>query len=127
MTTNGILLIAVYFGLILLLTKPIGAFMARVFEGRRTFLHPTVASSAMNRSAILPVWNWIARPGLSIPPPFPAMTTGRLVWVWAFPWICLPVLSDYRQWIKYQRAFRHLLKYALYIQLQFDPLVNPSH
>ena len=48
-------------------------------------LTPTVARSAMNRSAILPAWNWMARPGLSIPPPLPAMTMGRLVWVWALP------------------------------------------
>lgn len=40
MTTFGVLQILLYFGLILLTTKPIGAFMARVFAGERTFLHP---------------------------------------------------------------------------------------
>ena len=40
MTTTGILQILVFFGLILLLTKPIGLFMSRVFAGERTFLHP---------------------------------------------------------------------------------------
>ena len=42
MTTNGILQIAFFFGLILLCTKPLGAYMANVFEGRRTFLHPAL-------------------------------------------------------------------------------------
>jgi potassium-transporting ATPase potassium-binding subunit len=40
MTANGVLQIAVYFVLLLLLTKPLGKFMAEVFEGERTFLHP---------------------------------------------------------------------------------------
>jgi K+-transporting ATPase ATPase A chain len=40
MTSIGILQIALFFGLILLCTKPLGAFMAKVFEGQRTFLHP---------------------------------------------------------------------------------------
>jgi len=40
MTSIGILQIALFFGLILLCTKPLGAFMAKVFEGHRTFLHP---------------------------------------------------------------------------------------
>src|SRR5262245_45145270 len=40
MTTAGILQILAFFGLILALTKPVGLFMARVFAGERTFLHP---------------------------------------------------------------------------------------
>lgn len=40
MTPNGILQILFYFVLILLVTKPLGVFMARVFEGERTFLTP---------------------------------------------------------------------------------------
>jgi potassium-transporting ATPase potassium-binding subunit len=40
MTAIGLLQIAVYFGVLLLLTKPIGLFMARVFSGDKTFLHP---------------------------------------------------------------------------------------
>ncbi len=42
MTTNGILQIAVFFGLILVCTKPLGAYIANVFEGRRTFMHPAL-------------------------------------------------------------------------------------
>jgi K+-transporting ATPase ATPase A chain len=42
MTSIGILQILAFFGLILLFTKPIGLFMARVFQGERTFLHPIV-------------------------------------------------------------------------------------
>jgi potassium-transporting ATPase potassium-binding subunit len=40
MTTNGVLQILVFFGLILLITKPVGLFMSRLFQGERTFLHP---------------------------------------------------------------------------------------
>lgn len=40
MTPNGVLQIAVYFLIVLALTKPLGVFMARVFDGQRTFLHP---------------------------------------------------------------------------------------
>src|SRR5258706_13254784 len=40
MTTIGGLPIALFFGLILVCAKPLGAFMAKVFEGQRTFLHP---------------------------------------------------------------------------------------
>src|SRR5580704_4524998 len=40
MTSIGVLQIAIFLGLILVCTKPLGAFMARVFEGQRTFLHP---------------------------------------------------------------------------------------
>jgi len=42
MTTNGVLQITVYFAMILALTKPLGIFMAQLFDGRRTFLHPVV-------------------------------------------------------------------------------------
>ncbi len=40
MTSMGILQILVFFGLILLVTKPVGLFMSRLFQGERTFLHP---------------------------------------------------------------------------------------
>ncbi len=40
MTPIGILQIVVYFIVVLAITKPMGAFMARVFQGERTFLHP---------------------------------------------------------------------------------------
>jgi K+-transporting ATPase ATPase A chain len=42
MTTAGILQILLFFGLIWLLTKPVGLFMSRLFQGRRTFLHALV-------------------------------------------------------------------------------------
>src|SRR5215467_13549557 len=42
MTGLGVLQIALFFALILLCTKPLGAFMAKVFEGERTFLHPVL-------------------------------------------------------------------------------------
>ena len=42
MTPQGILQIVLFFALILACTKPLGAFMANVFEGRRTFLHPAL-------------------------------------------------------------------------------------
>jgi K+-transporting ATPase ATPase A chain len=40
MTSAGILQIAIFFGLVLACTRPMGAHMARVFQGERTFLHP---------------------------------------------------------------------------------------
>jgi K+-transporting ATPase ATPase A chain len=42
MTTTGIVQIVVFFGLILLVTKPVGLFMSRLFQGERTFLHPVL-------------------------------------------------------------------------------------
>src|SRR4249920_1394320 len=42
MTSIGILQILVFFGLILLVTKPVGLFMSRLFQGQRTFLHPVL-------------------------------------------------------------------------------------
>ena len=42
MTGIGLLQIALFFGVILLLTKPLGSFMAKLFEGHRTFLHPVL-------------------------------------------------------------------------------------
>jgi K+-transporting ATPase ATPase A chain len=40
MTTNGVLQILFYFLIILALAKPLGSFMAKLFDGQRTFLHP---------------------------------------------------------------------------------------
>ncbi|MDR3677037.1 MAG: potassium-transporting ATPase subunit KdpA [Acidobacteriota bacterium] len=42
MTPNGILNVLIYSVLILLVTKPLGIFMTRLFAGERTFLHPVV-------------------------------------------------------------------------------------
>ncbi len=39
MTADGILQIIAFFLIILALTRPLGAYMTRVFEGRRTFMH----------------------------------------------------------------------------------------
>ena len=44
MTLNGWIQIAIYFLLILVCVKPLGLFMARVFEGERTFLSPVLGS-----------------------------------------------------------------------------------
>src|ERR1035437_455920 len=40
MSTLGIVQIIAFFIVVLALTKPMGAFMARLFQGERTFLHP---------------------------------------------------------------------------------------
>jgi K+-transporting ATPase ATPase A chain len=40
MSALGIYQILFYFIVVLALTKPVGLFMARLFEGERTFLHP---------------------------------------------------------------------------------------
>src|SRR5688572_3873450 len=42
MTFQTMLLLLFYFGVLLLITKPLGSYMARVFEGERTFLHGTL-------------------------------------------------------------------------------------
>jgi K+-transporting ATPase ATPase A chain len=42
MTLIGIAQILVFFAIIVAITKPIGSFMYRVFEGQRTFLHPVL-------------------------------------------------------------------------------------
>ena len=42
MTPSGVFQIVIYFLVIVALTKPVGAFMARLFEGQRTFLHPAL-------------------------------------------------------------------------------------
>jgi K+-transporting ATPase ATPase A chain len=40
MTPNGLLQIVVFFGVILAMTRPLGAYMARVYSGERTWLDP---------------------------------------------------------------------------------------
>jgi K+-transporting ATPase ATPase A chain len=42
MTSVGILQIALFFGLVLVCIKPLGAYMAHIFEGQRTFMHPAL-------------------------------------------------------------------------------------
>src|ERR1051325_3351770 len=42
MTSLGVFQIAFFFGLILICAKPLGSYMARVFEGQRTFMHPVL-------------------------------------------------------------------------------------
>ncbi|MBI2687585.1 MAG: potassium-transporting ATPase subunit KdpA [Acidobacteria bacterium] len=42
MTGNGVLQILSYFALIVLLTKPMGVYMARLFSGERTLLYPVL-------------------------------------------------------------------------------------
>ncbi|MBI4470301.1 MAG: potassium-transporting ATPase subunit KdpA [Acidobacteria bacterium] len=42
MTATGVLQILGFFLVLLALTKPLGLFMARVYEGQRTFLHPVL-------------------------------------------------------------------------------------
>jgi len=42
MTPAALLQIVVYFGLVLALTRPLGAYMVRVFQGERTFLYPVL-------------------------------------------------------------------------------------
>jgi potassium-transporting ATPase potassium-binding subunit len=43
MSAIGWLQAAIFFALVILLTKPLGLYMARVFEGERTFLQPVLA------------------------------------------------------------------------------------
>lgn len=43
MTVNGWLQIVAYFAVVVLLVKPLGGFMARVYQGEKTFLSPVLA------------------------------------------------------------------------------------
>ena len=45
MTAQGVFQVLVYLGILVALAKPLGTFMAAVYEGRRTFLSPRVASA----------------------------------------------------------------------------------
>ncbi len=49
MTANGILQILLFFALVLLATKPLGAYMARVFNGERTLLSPVLRPVRLRR------------------------------------------------------------------------------
>src|SRR5579871_3681646 len=42
MTSTGLLLIFIYFAVLLALTKPLGIYLAKIFEGQRTWMHPVV-------------------------------------------------------------------------------------
>jgi K+-transporting ATPase ATPase A chain len=42
MTTTGILFIVLFLGLLLAVTRPLGAYMARVYQGERTWLDPVL-------------------------------------------------------------------------------------
>jgi K+-transporting ATPase ATPase A chain len=42
MTVNGVIQILLFFGIVLALTKPLGSYMARVFQRQRTFLDPVL-------------------------------------------------------------------------------------
>ena len=42
MTATGLLQVGIFFAIITLLVKPLGGFMAKLFEGERTFLHPVI-------------------------------------------------------------------------------------
>src|ERR1041384_4067786 len=42
MTSLGVFQIPFFFGLFLICPKPLGSYMARVFEGQRTFMHPVL-------------------------------------------------------------------------------------
>ena len=53
MTFNGWLQIALYCVLVILLTKPIGAYMTRVFNGERTLLSPGAAARSSAASTAL--------------------------------------------------------------------------
>jgi K+-transporting ATPase ATPase A chain len=51
MTTYGLLQFGLYIAVLLMLVKPLGAYMAKVYQGERTFLHPILA----------PVERWLYR------------------------------------------------------------------
>src|SRR3954454_11830436 len=42
MTSAGVFQILLFFALVLAFAKPLGLYMAKVFEGKRTFIHPVL-------------------------------------------------------------------------------------
>jgi K+-transporting ATPase ATPase A chain len=42
MTATGLLQVGIFFAIVTLLVRPLGGFMAKLFEGERTFLHPVL-------------------------------------------------------------------------------------
>ncbi len=68
MTTNEIIQIVLFFGLGIALTPPLGRFMAKVFKGERTFLHPVFH----------PIENVVYR--LTGTDPSEEMSWGRYAW-----------------------------------------------
>jgi K+-transporting ATPase ATPase A chain len=68
MTANEILQIVLFFGLGIALTVPVGRFMARVFQGERTFLHPVLG----------PIERWVYR--LTGVNPEEDMSWGKYLW-----------------------------------------------
>jgi potassium-transporting ATPase potassium-binding subunit len=59
MTSNGWIQIAIFCAIVVAITKPLGGYMTRVFQGERTFLHPVLrpvergaAASTRRRSSI---------------------------------------------------------------------------
>jgi potassium-transporting ATPase potassium-binding subunit len=40
MTASGVIQIVLYFVVVAVLTKPVGLYLTRVYQGKRTFLHP---------------------------------------------------------------------------------------
>ena len=54
MTAQGIAQIVLYFAVLVALAKPLGAYMARVYQGERTFLSPVFATDRSAGSIALP-------------------------------------------------------------------------
>ena len=49
---TNVLLIVVYFGILLALTKPLGLYMDRLFSGERAFLSPVLGRSSAGSTAL---------------------------------------------------------------------------
>ena len=66
MTLIGILQILVFFAIVVAMTKPVGTFMYRVFEGQRTFLHPVLGRSNVSFTASVAFGKTKSRRGFAI-------------------------------------------------------------
>ena len=70
MTSQGVLQILFYFAVLLALTVPLGSYMALVYEGRRTFLHPILRPLERLLYALGGVREEASSAGLSMQPLF---------------------------------------------------------
>ena len=75
MTFNGWLQIAIYCVLLVLITKPIGGYMTRVFNGDRTFLSPVLGPIERGQPRTGPLARAPRLRALGVAPRVPRLTT----------------------------------------------------
>ena len=88
MSALGVYQILFYFVVILALTKPVGLFMARLFEGERTFLHPVLRPVEKLFYRLSGVREDVEQHWTAYAGAFLAVGVGSLVACWYFVRLC---------------------------------------